>query len=441
MGRNVDGSIYRTASGSRYSAKGFTILDTSHPEVVKHFESLGRRWRDRGFRYVTTDFLSNGLRPPKHYDPTKTKAEVFRMGMEATRRGLGDEVYYRTIAALYGPSMGLSNDMRVGADSFGDVVSAYEIVGSLWFYNRRLWINDPESIVLRERDTMEKTIVPDAFKGHRAAEAEAGEFKSEQWSTMWASWIALSGTVMTYGDRLAELPPQQKSLYDRAFPPLNISGRPLDIWENKPFYLWGMSPADADGPYQLFGAFELGGKGAGKLSLNLDEISARCRGWEKPTTAPGDYLVWNFWDRKLVPSKGSELTMTAPSKSGTLFSLRPRLARPQLLATSGHFSQGMLETADIRWDSQTSTLAGRARGNGFQATTLYFHVPAGMRLKEASVGSRAVQTSTPEAGVLALEVPGSTEFAPFRLTFQGAGAKSAQRAFHRGRAATLLEKN
>jgi hypothetical protein len=436
MGRNLDGSIYRTATGSRYSAKGFTILDTSHPEVVKHFESLGRRWRDRGFRYVTTDFLTNGLRPPKHYDPTKTKAEVFRMGMEATRRGLGDEVYYRTISALYGPSMGLSNDMRVGADSFGDVVSAYEIVGSLWFYNRRLWINDPESIVLRERDAMEKTIVPDAFKGHRTAEAEAGEFKSEQWTTMWASWIALSGTVMTYGDRLAELPPRQMSLYNRAFPPLNISGRPLDIWENKPFYLWGMSPADADGPYQLFGAFELGGRGAGNLSLNLDEISARCRGWNKPASAPAEYLVWSFWDRKLAPSKGWELTIPTPSKSGTLFSLRPRLARPQLLATSGHFSQGMLETNGIRWDARTATLSGKARGTGFLATTLYFHVPAGMKLKEAKIGPGAAQTGEAGPGVIALEVPGNKEFAPFSLAFQGTAAKPAQRAFHRGRAAT-----
>lgn len=441
MGKNADGTIYKT-SGSRYSASGFTILDTSHPEVIRHFETMARRWRDRGFRYVTTDFLTNGLRPPKHYDPTKTKAEVFRMGMEATRRGLGDDVYYRTISALYGPSMGLSNDMRVGADSFGDVVSAYEIVGSMWFYNRRLWINDPESIVLRERDSMEKTIVPSAFKGHRDVEPQAAEYKSEQWSTMWSSWIALSGTVMTYGDRLAELPEKQKSLYHRMFPPLNIAGRPLDLWENKPFYLWGLSPADADGAYQLFGTFELGGKGAGNLVLNLDEISARCRGWQKPATAPGQYLIWDFWNRKLVPAKGWQLTMPAPSKSGSLFALRPRLPRPQLLATSGHFSQGMLETAEIQWNAKAATLSGKARGNGFLATTLYFHVPEGMKLASAKIGEQAAQTSAPEPNVIALEVPGSAEFAPFSLTFSGTSCeRSARRPFQKGRAAVPVAAN
>jgi hypothetical protein len=289
---------------------------------------------------------------------------------------------------------------------------------------------------------MEKTIVPDAFKGHRAVEAEAGEFKSEQWSTMWASWIALSGTVMTYGDRLAELPPSQMSLYNRAFPPLNISGRPLDIWENKPFYLWGMSPTDADGPYQLFGAFELGGKGQGQLALNLDEIAARCRGWNQPASAPGDYLVWNFWERKLVPSKGWELIIATPSKSGSLFALRPRLSRPQLLSTSGHFSQGMLETLGIEWNATTGALSGKVRGNGFLATTLYFHAPAGMKLKTAKLGGRVVETSGAGPGVIALEAPASTEFVPFALTFQGGARKtSAQRPFHRGRAATRIAKN
>lgn len=436
LGRNADGSILRTAPG-RYSKTGFVILDTSHPETVEHFERLARQWRDRGFQYVTTDFLTYGLRPTKHYDPSKTKAEIFRMGMEATRRGLGDGVYYRTINALYGPSMGLSNDMRVGADSFGDVVSAYEIVGSLWFYNRRLWINDPESIVLRERDAMEKTIVPHALKRDGAVAEEAAEFKSEQWSRMWASWIALSGTVMTFGDRLAELPPRQMSLYQRMFPPLNISGRPLDLWENKPFYLWGLPPADADGPYELFGAFELGGKEAETLTLNLDEISARCRGWEKPAHAPAGYLVWDFWERKLEPSQGWRLRIPAPSKSGRLFALRPRLPRPQLLATSGHFSQGMLETAGIRWESGTKTLSGRARGNGFLATTLYFHVPPGMALTEARIGSQVVRAAPPEPNVIALDVPGREEFVPFSLTFQGASRRAARaRPFHAGRAAT-----
>ena len=423
MARNADGTEFREKleglEATRTTGGEFAILDSTNPQVLAYFEQMAHQWRDRGFRYVSNDFLTCGLLPPSYHDPTKTKAEAFRLGMEATRKGLGGDVFFRAINALFGPSMGLPQDMRVGADSFGDVVSAYEVVGSLWFYNHRLWLNDPESIVVRG--------------------------KSMEWNTMWASWIALAGTVMTYGDRLGELPAEYRDFYHRIFPPLNTPGRPLDLWENEPFLLWGMVPANspgmaadaADGPYELFGVFELTGGRNGQVSLNLDEISARCRGWEKPQQAPGQYLVWDFWQQRLLNPKGAAMTIPMPSKSGRLFALRAKLSRPQLLSTSGHFSQGLLETSDIRWDAKTSTLSGKTRGNGGQATILYFHVPTGMKLIEARIEENPRQAEGPQPNVIALPVPAGAEWVEFHLVFGGQAEETiGSRPFVLGRAAT-----
>ena len=415
LARNADGSLVHVKN--RYGS--FGILDTSHPEVVDYFEKTAAKWRDRGYRYVSNDFLSYGVRADKYHDPTLTKGEIFRQGMEATRRGLGREIFFRGINTLFGPSLGLCDDVRIGGDSHGALTSAYHVTGALWFYNRRTWLNDPSAIVC----------------------VRYGESKDIEWNTMWMSWIALAGTVMTYGEVVEELPEPYVRMYQRVFPPLNVAGRPLDIWENEPFVLWGMAPGEADGPYELFGVFDLDGKGPRHVELNLDEISARCRGWDKPAEAPGEYLLWDFWAQKLVRSKAERLSIPMPSKSGRLFALRANLGRPQLLGTSGHFSQGVLETSAINWNTSAAELSGKVRGNGEDPTTLFFHVPDGMKLASAKLADKTARARSCEPGVLALDVPETATPLAFTLTFTGQSHdRRRSRPFVAGRAATRVQR-
>ena len=417
---NKDGSIYKNTNEFQNRSRldephVFVIFDSSLPEVQDYFEKVARMWRERGFRYVTNDFLASATHPPRYHDPTFTKAEVLRKGMEVVRRGLGDDVFYRTIGGSFGTCMGLSNDVRISGDSHGDKPFAYHRTGAVWFYNHRVWFNDPSAIVFMRY----------------------GEVKDITWNTMWVSWIALAGTVMTYGEVLDELPEKYINVYKRVFPPLNIPGRPLDLWENDPYLLWGIVPGEADGSYELFGIFDLDGKGKRHVELNLDEISARSRGWDKPKKAPREYLLWDFWQQKLVKGDGAKLRIPMPSKSCRLFALRAKLARPQLLGTSGHFTQGSLETKDIRWDGNKSILSGKVHGNGSEETTLFFHVPDGMTFKGAALDGKSYETSTPEPNVIALDVLATSNFMDFSLTFSGkAKGGSGTRPFVQGRAAT-----
>ena len=90
---------------SRDTSK-FAVFDTTHPQVVDYFEQTARTWRQRGFRYVSTDFLQWSLKPDRYHDPTMTKAEVLLAGMSAIRRGLGPDVFYRPINNPLGVAMG-----------------------------------------------------------------------------------------------------------------------------------------------------------------------------------------------------------------------------------------------------------------------------------------------------------------------------------------------
>jgi hypothetical protein len=303
--------------------------------------------------------------------------------------------------------------MRISGDSHGGEIFSYESAGARWFYNWRVWINDPDAIVCRRY----------------------GQSKGVEWNRCWMSWMALAGNVLTYGDTFDDLPAEFVELYRRVLPPLPVAGRPLDLLENEPFLLWGMDPGPADGVYTIFGVFELEGKGAGEtLVLNLDEVHARSRSWdETPEESPVTWLLWDFWRQKLTKVTGAAMSLPVPTKSCSVFSLRPDLGRPQLLGTGGHFSQGTLETRNITWNPKQESLVGRVRGNGGGPTTLFFHVPEGMTCKAASLGYDQVATKTVEPGVLALEVPAvRKDPIPFALQFTGTPGKPGTRPFAAG---------
>jgi len=389
------------------------FLDASNPAAARQIEKTARAWRDRGYRYVMTDFMMWGAWAQKRHDPTLTAVETYNRGLDAMRRGYGKDTYWLHCGALLGPAMGLCDGMRIGGDSHGDGMFAYTAAGTRWFYNWRVWLNDPDAVVCVRR----------------------GEAKSVEWNRAWMSWIALAGAVLTYGDTLDDLPPEYLEVYKRILPPLAKAGRPLDIFENDPFLIWGMDGGETDGACTLLGIFELQGKAKGrKITVNLDEAVARSRSWtDRPSQSPARWLVWDFWRGKLTVVEGASVTLDVPEKSCYVLSVRPDLGRPQLVGTSGHFSQGSLEVSEVKWNARGGSLTGKVRGNGGDATTLFFHVPTGMQCAAVSVNYKPQPVTLAEPAVLAVAVPAiSGPAAPFEFRFTGATTKPQSHDFVAG---------
>ncbi|MEW6742633.1 MAG: alpha-galactosidase [Planctomycetota bacterium] len=408
LARNDRGEVYL----QDFYGNTCGVIDTSNPASVQHFEALGRDLRERGFRYVMTDFLVNALSPTRFHDATATKGEMHRRGLEALRRGFGRDVYWLGCGALLGSCMGLADGMRISGDSFGDQPYSYLQSGARWFYHRKLWLNDPDAIVCRG--------------------------KSVAWNRGWMSWMALAGLVLTYGDTFDDLGAEYVATYQRIFPPLDIAGRPLDLLENDPYLLWGVRLGEKGAGSKLFGLFYFANPAGLEVLLNLDEIAARIDSFdEKPAQASPGYLLWDFWDETLVASAGADLLLPLPRETGRLFALREVCGHPQLLGSSGHFSQGFLEAPDVTWNATAKILTGQVRGNGGEPTALYFHVPDGLRIERAELGGTLVSLREDEPHVLALDVPELATPVPFELVFAGAVSSAPRRAFASGRAATL----
>jgi alpha-galactosidase len=182
---------------------GMWTLDTTHPAVLDHLERLARTLVEMGWRYLKLDFTyAPSLAAVDWHDPTRTPAERVRAGYDAIRRGAGDDTFILGCGAPLGSCIGAVDGMRIGPD----VAPRWHLGGGAWrppgyedcepatvnafrntltrsFQHRRLWLNDPDCLMLRTEDTS----------------------LTEEQTRVWARVIALSGGLALISDDLSRL--------------------------------------------------------------------------------------------------------------------------------------------------------------------------------------------------------------------------------------------
>lgn len=144
--------------------KDIFSVDTTNPEARDFLRETMTRIRDAGFEYVKIDFLFAGAIPGRRYEPDVTPVEAYIRGLEIIREGLGSEVFIVGCGAPLLPSVGFVDAMRIGADTAPSWNSDVPDNGIPSFKNsirnaltrafmhERLWLNDPDTIILRGSD-------------------------------------------------------------------------------------------------------------------------------------------------------------------------------------------------------------------------------------------------------------------------------------------------
>lgn len=141
-------------------------LDTSHDAFRAHLHDLfSRLTRDFGYSYLKLDFLYAAAAPGRRHDPNLTRAETLRLGLNAIREGAGDDAFILGCGCPIGPAIGVVDGMRIGPDVapfWGSTASgsadpstvyALDAIIARSFMHRRLWLNDPDCLMLRARET------------------------------------------------------------------------------------------------------------------------------------------------------------------------------------------------------------------------------------------------------------------------------------------------
>lgn len=142
------------------------------PEVLDHLEGVARSLVAAGFPYLKLDFTYAPSIHGSFADPSRTPAQRVRAGFEAIRRGAGDHAFLLGCGAPLGHAVGVVDGMRIGPDVApwwhpqpdqyrppghlgGEpaTVNAWRNTLSRSFLHRRLWLNDPDCLMLRTERT------------------------------------------------------------------------------------------------------------------------------------------------------------------------------------------------------------------------------------------------------------------------------------------------
>lgn len=180
-------------------------MDPSHPAFRQHLERLFRKLTaEFGYSYLKLDFLYAAAAEGARHDPNLTRAETLRRGLEAIRTGAGEKAFLLGCGCPLGAAVGLVDGMRIGPDVApcwgGDgatdpsTVYALDAIVARSFMHRRLWLNDPDCLMLRARET----------------QLTADE------RTALASVIAASGGMMLISDDMALLDREASALFKAA---------------------------------------------------------------------------------------------------------------------------------------------------------------------------------------------------------------------------------
>lgn len=73
------------------------------------------------------------------------------------------------------------------------------------------------------------------------------------------------------------------------------------------------------------------------------------------------FAAFDFWGNQFLPLVEGLLKATLPPTSCLVLALRPEADHPQVISTSRHVTQGMVDLVDEKWDGATKTLSGRSR--------------------------------------------------------------------------------
>ncbi len=330
------GWLLRQANG-KLARPGFVwnslgaALDLTMPEALEYackvVDAAVHEW---GFPYLKLDFLYAAALKGAYHDPTRTRAQVLRGGMEALRRTVGAETVLLGCGAPLGSVLGLVQAMRIGADVSGywkptyfgtslpfknepHMPSARNSIQNILTrapLNRRWWVNDPDCLLVR----------PDS---HLSLE----EVRSL------ATAIGMTGGSVLLSDDIQQLPQKRLELAAALLPPIPQAARVLDWLDVETPRKLRLDLQGATGDWFALAYFNWDDKPR-DIHLTLQDFKL----------PEEDYWVRSFWDDQVWQVRASSPLFNRPLEAHAplLLALRCRLPdQPQYLGSSVHISQGL----------------------------------------------------------------------------------------------------
>jgi melibiase-like protein len=354
--------------GTPYWARwGGTSLDMTNPDTQAYVRSIVHRiahdWGYSYFKmdglwtgtatkllYVNNKYVADDIGEPIFHNPDKTPIEAYRDGLKLVRDAAGPDVFFLGCNVSqnmrsFGGSFGLLDAMRIGPDNGTNWKS---LCRGPWhgtnryFLHGRVWYNDPDPIYVREK-------MPLAH------------------ARLICSWVALTGQLNVFSEWLSGLPEERVDLLRRTMPNHGLQPRPVDLFENELAKIWLLTDTRRKPRRDVIGLFNWKEKETDEINCSLSRIGL---------TPAKRYVGYDYWADRFVPAFADRLQCTLEPGSCRVLAVRPESDHPQLISTSRHITQGIVDVLEEKWDAGDLTLHGRSKIVGGDPYELRIVVPA-----------------------------------------------------------------
>ena len=366
------------------TAWGGTCLDMTNPATQGYVRSIVQRishdWGYRLFKmdgystgsavrpaYVNDGYVEDGIGDAEFHNPDKTNIEALRDGTRLVRKAAGPDVFLLGCCVSqnmrsFGGTFGLLDAMRVGPDTGGNIGSPH---GSrLWFLNGRVWWNDPDCVFVRKSMTLDR-------------------------ARLNAAWTAISGQLFYTSDWMPETPMERLDIVKRCIPAHGLAARPVDVFESDVAKVWLLTDTRQAARRDVVALYNWSDK-TNDLSIKADRIGL--------PPASG-YVAFDFWADKFISPFRDTITAALPGNSCRILAVRPVSEVPQLLSTSRHVTQGIVDVTGETWDGTKSALSGTSKVVENDRYELRIILPVGAKSWRATAVSVSAEDAA--AGVKA----------------------------------------
>jgi len=219
--------------------------------------------------------------------------------------------------------------MRIGPDNKSDwknLLRGPTFGSRHYFLNGRVWYNDPDPLYVRDTIPLNH-------------------------AQLICSWVTISGDLNTSSEWYPGLSPERLDLLKRTMPSHGLPARPVDLFDHDLPSVWLLTDDRHPVRRDVIGLFNWTDNEK-QFTDSLAKIGLN---------AKADYVAFDYWKNALMPTIKGKLQVAVPGQSCCVLAVRPVANHPQLISTSRHITQGIVDVLDEKWDDTTKTLSGRSK--------------------------------------------------------------------------------
>ena len=301
--------------------------------------------------YVNDGYREDAMGNAVLHNPDMTNIDAYRTGLKIVREAAGKDVFLlgccvsQNMRSQCG-AIGLVDAFRIGPDTgSGHIGSPH--ASRQYFLHGRVWYNDPDCVSVRT--------------AHKLGNARAN-----------ASFTAITGDLYYNSDWIPDLPAQRLDILKRTMMPHGLKPRPVDLFEQEVSRIWLLTDQRTSPRRDVVALFNWDKKNAATIESTLEHIGL------DPSK---QYAAFDFWDNKMVGTVKDKLSVTVPADSCVILAVRPAARRPQLLSTSFHVTQGMVDVTGEKWDRATRDPERQEQGRGRRSLRTADRAAGGRKLE------------------------------------------------------------